>query len=387
MLDTVVIGGGPIGSWVAYRLATLGHTVEVLEQRSEIGQKPCCTGIVSQECVKAFAIPPQMIFRQEDCAKLYSPAGEALSIFRPETKVTIIDRPGFDKVLAKRAISAGAKFSLSSKAEEVFIHSDKVVVKIASHGENRQIEARSAILAAGFSSSLTKKMGLGGINYVVGGAQAERATRDVGEIEIYLGQSLAPGFFGWLVPTSEGRCLVGVLTRRSPGLKLREFMSVLEKQGRLIPGEHQIKYGGIPLKPLRRTFGRRVLAVGDAAGQVKPTTGGGIYFGLICAEAAASNLHDALGANDLTARRLSLYQKDWQRKLGKELRTEYFIRRIYEHLNDKQINKIFSGIKSSRIADSLLKSDEISFDMHGALLFKALKSGVWAEAKRLLRVG
>jgi digeranylgeranylglycerophospholipid reductase len=70
LLDTVVVGGGPIGSWVAFRLAALGHTVEVLEQRSEIGQKACCTGIVSLECVKTFAIPPQVIFRQEDCAKL-----------------------------------------------------------------------------------------------------------------------------------------------------------------------------------------------------------------------------------------------------------------------------------------------------------------------------
>jgi flavin-dependent dehydrogenase len=161
----------------------------------------------------------------------------------------------------------------------------------------------------------------------------------------------------------------------------------LENQGRLIPGGYEIKYGGIPLKPLRRTFGRRVLVVGDAAGQVKPTTGGGIYFGLICAEAAARTLHNALLVNDLSASKLSGYQKEWQRKLGKELRTEYWIRRIYEHLKDDQINKIFSGIKSSQIADSLLKSDDVSFDMHGALLFKALKSGVWAEAKRLLRMG
>lgn len=175
------------------------------------------------------------------------------------------------------------------------------------------------------------------------------------------------------------------MSRQACGFRLRDWICQLEAQGKVAPEKPQIRYGGIPLKPLYRTFGNRFLVIGDAAGQVKPTTGGGIYFGLICADIAADTLNEALLAGDLSSRKLSGYQRKWREKLAAELRREYLARRLYEHLSDRQINGLFSRLKSTGIVESLLQEESLSFDWHGGLLLKALRLGTLAQARRWLK--
>ena len=384
MLDVIVVGGGPVGSRVAYRLAGMGHSVKVVEKRCEAGRKPCCTGIISQDCVTAFEIPSKVILRQTHSARVFAPSGDSARLSRRETRVCIVDRQAFDRDLAERAREAGAEYSFDSSAVHLSFLPDRVGVTIRSR-EERPLEARFAVLATGFYSPLVKDLGSGLPGYYAVGAQTAVAVNGIEEVEIYLSQKLAPGFFGWLVPTSPGKALAGLLTHRSPGLKLRELMALLENQGKILPGERRIKYGGIPLKPLRRTWGSRWLLVGDAAGQVKPTTGGGLYFGLMCADIAAETLHNALTGAGLTAGRLSTYEKRWRKKLGRELTLEYLARRFYEHLNDRQITRIFERIKDDGIAASILQNDRVDFDRHGGILLKALGLGLKSEIKRVCR--
>jgi digeranylgeranylglycerophospholipid reductase len=89
---------------------------------------------------------------------------------------------------------------------------------------------------------------------------------------------------------------------------------------------------GIPLRPLPRSHGERVLVVGDAAGQVKPTTGGGIYYSLVASDVAAETLRTALIEDNLSASSLSYYEKSWRSALSKELEVGYSARRIFEGL-------------------------------------------------------
>ena len=113
--------------------------------------------------------------------------------------------------------------------------------------------------------------------------------------------------------------------------------------------------------------------MGDAAGQVKPTTGGGIYYGLLSAQIAADTLHEALSSNDFSDMEFAKYEKRWKRKLSKELRTDYFARRLFEKLSDKSIERAFHIIESNGIHESLLKSDAFSFDWHGEMIKRGLK--------------
>ena len=91
----------------------------------------------------------------------------------------------------------------------------------------------------------------------------------------------------------------------------------------------------LALRLLRKTCGERILVVGDAAGQVKPTSGGGIYYGMLCADIAANTLNTALHRDDLSVKNLSRYDREWRRKLGREIMIGYWARKLFERLSDQ----------------------------------------------------
>jgi digeranylgeranylglycerophospholipid reductase len=386
LLQVAIVGGGPIGSRVAFKLAEYGYKTAVFEKRNNIGQKPCCTGIISQECVEKFSIPKSVILKTFNSASIFSPSGEYLRVFKTNPQAHILNRSAFDCELASQAQKKGVEYYLNSKIENLEILKDKVVLSAVINSENCKIETQYAVIAAGFCSPLVKQIGLGGINYVVAGAQVEVEIKDkLPEVEVYFDQSVAPGFFSWLVPISDNRCLAGLMTRQSPGKHLRNWLSVLESKNRIKKGNIRIRYGGIPLKTLSKTYSDRLLVVGDAAGQVKPTTGGGIYFGLLCADIAVDTLHKCIVNNASSARDLSIYEKLWSNKLSHELKVEYLTRRFYEKISNKQIEGIFRQVKKSGLVESMMEDGNLSFDWHGDLLLTGLRSSVTSGITKLLK--
>ena len=386
MYDVLVIGGGPVGSYVAYKLAGMGYGVAVVEQKERLGELVCCSGIIGRECVNSFAIDDSVILRRANSAKLFSPSGKLLSLWRQETQACIVDRSAFDMAMVNRAQSRGVEYVLNSPVKGIEIGDNRVRVEAARQGEGLNFEARAVIIATGFGSPLVWGLGLGKVGDFVMGAQAKVETRGVDEVEVYFGQEVAPAFFAWLVPTLSQRALVGLLSRRSPGPYLRKLMSSLQAQGKIVSAEAELSYGGIPLKPLSRTHSDRLMVVGTAAGQVKPTTGGGIYYGLLCADIAANNLHRALESNDLSARSLANYERGWRRKLGRELKIDYWARKFYEHLSDGQIDRIFDIMKSKGIDDALLKADDLSFDWHGKVILRLIGHRAISKAIGVMKV-
>jgi flavin-dependent dehydrogenase len=163
-------------------------------------------------------------------------------------------------------------------------------------------------------------------------------------------------------------------------------MSSLLAQGKIASAEVKPCYRGISLKPLPRTYGNRLVAVGDAAGQVKPITGGGIYYGLLCADIAADNLHRALESDDLSAKNLANYERGWRRKLGQELKIGYYARKFYERLGDRQIDWMFDIIKSNGIDEALLKADDLSFDWHHQAVLRLLGHRVVSKAIKAMKI-
>ncbi|MFC2057253.1 geranylgeranyl reductase family protein, partial [Chloroflexota bacterium] len=269
-----VVGGGPVGSRIASRLAEMGCRVVVAEQKESLGEPVCCTGIISQECASYFAIDESVIFRRANSAKVFSPSDKLISLWRQEPQACIVDRAAFNVALARCAQSRGVEYVLGYPVESIEIGNDRVSVTSNLRGGAKSFEARAVVIATGFAPKLVEELGLGKVGDFVMGVQAEVETTGVDEVEVYLGQKIAPAFFAWLVPTSSQRALVGLLSRRSPGFYLRRLMSSLLAQGKIASTEVELRYGGVPLKPLTRTYSDRVMVVGSAAGQVKPTTGG-----------------------------------------------------------------------------------------------------------------
>jgi len=386
LYDVIVVGGGPVGSYVAYKLAEMGHEVVVLEQKEKLGERVCCTGIISQECVDSFAIDDSVVLNRANGAKLFSSSGKLLRLWRQETQACIVDRAAFDMSMASRAQSKGAQYVLSAPATGIEVGNGGVKVRVARQGRGVDFEARAAVIATGFSPRLTEGLALGRISDFVMGTQAEVETVGVDEMEIYFSQDMAPGFFAWLVPTSPPKALVGLAVHHGSKSYLRKLVSFLQAQGKIASAEIKPSYRAIPLKPLSRTYSRRLVVVGDAAGQVKPTTGGGIYFGLLCADIAASNLHRALDDDALSARNLATYEREWKKKLWRELRICYYARKFYEHLSDKQVDRVFDIIKSRGIDEALLKRDDLAFDWHGEVIMKLLGQGVLSKAAKAVKI-
>jgi geranylgeranyl reductase family protein len=370
--DIVVIGGGPVGNRIAYQLADSGHKVVVLEQKERPGEMVCCTGVVSQECTRSFAIEDNLILRQVASASLFSPSGKMLRLERMDTQACILDRLAFDTTLARRAQDKGAEYVFSSPAKNLEVGSERVKIETLQQGERTYFEARAVVIASGFNSRLVEELGLGSIKHFFVGAQAEVATDSLNQLEVYFGEEIAPWFFAWLVPTSPSKARVGLLTHHRPGYYLKKLLSSLAAQEKIASAQAELSYGRVPVKPLAKTYFDRLLVVGAAAGQVKPTTGGGIYYGLLCADVAASTLHQALATGDLSARGLADYERKWQKKLGGELKKGYQVRKFYEHLSDQQIDKLFETIDAKGMAEALLKDSNLSFDWHSGSLLRIL---------------
>ena len=385
MYDIAVIGGGPVGSRVASRLAGMGHRVVVLEQKERPGEGVCCTGIVSQECTRTFAIEDDLILREVVSATLFSPSGKALRLERPDTRACILDRPAFDNALAHHAQDKGAEYLFSSRANNLEVGSDRVKIETLRQGKRTHFEARAVVIASGFNSRLVEELRLGSINHFFAGAQAEVETAPLDEMEVYFGEEIAPGFFAWLVPSSLSRARVGLLARQRPGHYLKKLISSLAIQGKIASAEAELSYGRVPVKPLARTYFERLLVVGTAAGQVKPTTGGSIYYGLLCADIAAETLKQALASNDLSAKGLASYERAWQKKLGGELKKGYRVRKFYELLNDPQIDKLFDTIDAEGMAEVLLRDGNVSFDWHSGGLLRILGSTALSRVSQVMK--
>jgi flavin-dependent dehydrogenase len=97
----------------------------------------------------------------------------------------------------------------------------------------------------------------------------------------------------------------------------------------------------LPLTPIPRTYGNRFLVAGDAAGFVKPVTGGGVYYGMISADLAAVVLAQALRRDRLGESELSEYQKLWQGRLMEEIEAQLTLRLLLQRLTDGEVETIF----------------------------------------------
>jgi geranylgeranyl reductase family protein len=359
--------------------------VLVLEKNAGAGQKACCTGIVGQECVNTFEIDNKNIIRQVNSAILFSPSGNPLHLYRQEPQAVILDRSAFDISMAERAQRARAEYRFNSRVINVAIGSDCANVTVAGRDKECQIPAQAVVIASGFAPGLNERMGLGKYKDFAIGAQAEVSAPGLEEVEVYFG-NIAPGFFSWLAPTTGGIARAGLISRRDTGKQIKKWLKQLAEQGKIGSPDVKLNYGIIPLTPPRRTYKERILVVGDAAGQVKPTTGGGIYYGLIGAEIAADVLHQALVDDDLSEKRLARYERAWRRKLGGEIRTGYWARKLFERLNERQIDRLFKIIKASGIDEALLQAADLSFDWHSRTIMKLLKYQVVARPLKRIKL-
>ena len=373
MNDVIVAGAGPAGNIAAYKMSRMGYDVSVLDLRETLGDK-LCTGIVGRECVERFPPDEADVLREAQSAIVISPSGKSHRIAKEKPQAYVIDRVAFVASLARRASEAGASYRLGERIVAIEPSNSGLSIRTASRTGTGRYETRMVIIASGFRSPLLRMVGLAPqdrIDYMVG-TQAEVLASNLVDTEVYLGDGVAPGSFGWLVPFSEERALVGLVSRHRLNGHMGSFMSGLTQMGKIRSVTKQPKQWGIPIRPLPRTFADRVLVAGDAAGFVKPTTGGGIYYALLSGEIAAGAVHGAFETGDFSAGKLKGYEREWKAVFGRELRIGYYARRLYEALEDEQIEHLLNEFVSAHVHDEFMSSRELSFDWHSGLILKAI---------------
>jgi len=107
-----------------------------------------------------------------------------------------------------------------------------------------------------------------------------------------------------------------------------------------------------------------VLLVGDAAAQVKPLSGGGIFTGMRCAEIAAEVAVEALSRGDLSEGTLAEYDRRWRAELGDEFRRALYLRRLFTRLSDDELDRVVHALKGARLAATIVAFGDIDFPTH-----------------------
>lgn len=374
MYDAVIVGAGPIGSHTAMLLAEGGLSALMLEEHDTIGDPVHCTGIVGADLFRRFDLPRDCIQNELTSATFYSPGGKALSVRRQEPAAYVIDRRRFDRRLAAAAVERGASVLVGASARRLELQGDRIEIEAAVRGEPLRIAARVCVLAGGSRCRLGLNLGIRYPREYLAAAQTEAPARDLREVEVYFGARVAPRSFAWAVPVNDRLARIGVSTPRGALFYLRQLLEGPALRDRVDAREAPVVPGAIPVGPPGRTFGERVIAVGDAAGQVKRTTGGGLAFGLLCSRIAAGELVRACRQDRLGARDLARYQRRWRRALGSELRMGLRLRRIVARLSDRHLDSIFEMLQRCHLVAPL--AEAVAFDGHAHAVWSLLRAPV-----------
>ncbi|MBI3622025.1 MAG: NAD(P)/FAD-dependent oxidoreductase [Nitrospirae bacterium] len=379
--DVVIIGAGPAGNWAAGRLAAAGLAVAVVEEHRVIGEPRFCTGILGARGFDEFDLPGQAVQRALSSATIYSPLGRSVRISRETPQAYLMDRAVFDQLLAQRAAKSGADYWLGWRAEAIAIDPHDARVTIRDHAGSVTLRADACLLATGSSHRLHAMTGLAAPTEFLDCVQAEFAAGAWPEIELFVGRSVAPGSFGWAVPVDERRVRVGVCV---VGAALPYFNRLLASPalaervgGPLTP----LRKRRVPVAPAARSVADRAMLVGDAAGQVKPLTGGGIYYSLRCADLAADALIEGASTGDFSRRGLLGYERAWRRAIGRDLAFGRYARRLLAWSGDRQIDALVGLCQRDEMQALIARSAD--FDAHHRLFVELFRSpAFWGVLSR-----
>jgi digeranylgeranylglycerophospholipid reductase len=354
--DVVVAGGSVGGLSFAAEAAKRGLDVLVLEEDAEIGEPERCDGLVSlRQLRRYFAPSPDCIQSLVRSGVIHSPSGSSVSIDATSLEVVVLNRSLYDRQLAEKAGASGAKIAVGSRVTGAR-ESDSLVRVTA----GSTYEASVFVDATGPSSTISHNRGemLPAAKYELEGDWFEDGT-----VEVFTDQTKYPGFFAWVIPRGANIAKVGAAGRGINSFHaLDSFLSgrshkILRKVAAPI-------YVGGPRKEF--VVGRTVY-VGESAGQVKPTTAGGITTSVAAGVIAGRWVADSLLLKDPGA--LANYQTEWEQRFGAELRIMQRLRRLYENLTNKDLEMIVAKLSDPRIRRKLSSSD---FDFHASSFLSVL---------------
>ena len=353
--DVVIAGGSISGLLTAREIARNGNSVLVLEEGFEIGTPDHCGGLVSKTALNDLGInPSQKTFDSTiTSAQIFSPSGKNITIDSKNQNVVVVSRRELDKQAALQAQKLGAEIMVNTSYMKKTDSGVKTSIG--------NINCKVVVDCRGVNALLNNDRDgvLQSAQYEVYGDWIQD-----GQVEVYIDQKKYPEFFGWIIPSGNGVGKVGVAGKEINVSKTME--NLLSSKG-----NHSIIrkiYAPIWIKgPIKKFTSENIVIVGDAAGQAKPTTAGGIYscgMGGIVAGKTITKFLETKKISDLEE-----YQKIWINKFGKEFEKQTLARRLLRRLDNDSIDKLFNQITPEIIKEISEKDD---FDFHTGSIIKML---------------
>ena len=375
--DVIIAGGSIAGLLCAREIAASGFSVLVLEEDSEIGTPEHCSGLVSSTGLADLGIiPSQKSFEHIILsAEIFAPNNQSLHINAKKQKVIEVSRRELDKQVAHQAQKNGAKIRVKTTVQE--LKKNKVRTK------DEIIDCKIIVDARGVSSLIQKDT-----TGILASAQYEIYANWIikSKVQLYFDQEKYPGFFAWIIPSADGKGKVGVAGRHiNSSNVLKEFLDNRGEYSIVRKIFAPIWVNG----PIKKFIQDDIIIIGDAAGQTKPTTAGGIYTAGMGGILAAKAITKYLKTNN--NKHLKEYQIQWNNKFKIEFEKQLLARKILERIDNSTLNKIFSLITPKIIAEI---SENDNFDFHTGSIVKlfglknSLKTAqllIGDEIKKLLK--
>jgi digeranylgeranylglycerophospholipid reductase len=362
--DVVVVGAGPAGAIAACRLAETGYRVVVLEEHDAPGLPSHCTGLLGLDAFDRFQLPRQLILGEATAAQFWGATGQSVIVRSDRIRAAVIDRVALDRELIRRAVTAGADLRTGHRVDRIDANAQGVTISVRGRD---QVRARVCVLACGANYRLHKPLGLGVPSVFLQSAQIETPFPHVERVEVRLGRNVAPAGFGWLVPLRRGdqsHARIGLMSQTRSRERFADLLSALcARAGIDAATMPPPRMKMLPLGPVAKTYAERVVAVGDAAGLVKPTTGGGIFYGMVSGALAADVIAPALRRDRVGAAHLRAYEAEWRQELGHEIRVGLAFRRMVSGLSDASIDALIELSRVDGVVPLLQK--HATFNWHG----------------------
>ena len=353
--DVVVAGGSVAGLLSAREISSKGFSVLVIEEDYEIGTPEHCGGLVSIAGLKELGIIPfrKTFDHMMESAEIKSPNGKSFTINSKKQKVVEISRRELDKQIAFQAQKNGTEIKVRTSFQEI------TNTGIRTNEEN--IDCKIFVDARGVSSLIHKDR-----TGILSSAQYEIYANWIkkGKVEVIFDQEKYPGFFAWVIPSDEGKGKVGVAGK---GINVSDTLNEILKEKGKYSTIRKI-FAPIWIKgPIEKFVDGKTVIVGDAAGQAKPTTAGGIFTSGMGGVFAGQAISKFLKTNESS--HLQEYQKRWTERFGKEFDKQLLARKILERIDNQTINKLFESI-TPEITNEISEKDD--FDFHTSSIIKLL---------------
>jgi len=353
--DVVIAGGSVAGLLCAREITSNGFSVLVIEEDYEIGTPEHCGGLVSMTGLKDLGVIPfrKTFDHKIESAKITSPNGNSFTINSKKQKIIEISRRELDKQIAFQAQKNGAIIKVRTSFQE------KTKKGIRTNEE--EIECKIFVDARGVSSLIHKDR-----TGILSSAQYEIYANWIkkGKVEVIFDQEKYPGFFAWIIPSDEGKGKVGIAGR---GINVSEALdNFLNEKGEF--STIRKIFAPIWIKgPIKNFVEDNTVIIGDAAGQAKPTTSGGIFTSGMGGIYAGQAISEFLKTNN--KKDLNQYQKRWTARFGKEFEKQLLARKMLEIVENNTINKLFDSI-TPEITKEISEKDD--FDFHTGSIVKLL---------------